>query len=207
MAGAFAEAQRDLEPLVRDWPESGRAWFYLALAHHKQKRYAEARVLFERAAEAPPVEPALHHFLGYCLYYLGDLPGARRAFESHLAAAPQEGNSHFGLGLIDLDEGRLDEAERRFRAAIDLQSNQPGRARDVAAAHVRLGDVLALRGELDAAASAFQHAAEIDPDLAGAHIKLYRIQLRLGLEVEARASLARYEEVMARTRPDRGFPE
>jgi Tfp pilus assembly protein PilF len=207
MAGEFAAAEAELAAFVERRPSVGRAWFYLALTHHKQRRHDEARVRFERALSLPPVDASLHHFYGYCLYYLGDMTGARREFETHLALAPREGAAHFAMGLVELEEGRLEQAGARFQDAIDLQRSMPGRGRDVAAAHARLADVLVQRGELEVAARHLDEAIRIYPDLYGAYLKLSRVQRRLGQTDEAAHSLATYEAVRARVRPEPGFPE
>ena len=120
---------------------------------------------------------------------------------------PAEGDSHFALGLIDLDGDRLDAAERRFREAIRLQSGNPRRRADVAKAHARLGDVYVRRNDLELAKAELIEATRLYRDHYTAHFKLYRVLTRLGETAAADAALRDYRAVKQRVRPDRGFPE
>jgi tetratricopeptide (TPR) repeat protein len=97
---------------------------------------------------------------------------ARRAFESHLALPPDEGDDHLEIGLCDLDAGRLDEAARRFETATELHgaAAQRGadRRRSLSSSYARLGDVCELRGDLAAARCDDEQAVASGPPTASA---------------------------------------
>lgn len=188
-------------------PLDGQAEFLLGLTYHREKRYGLARPHFERALKLAPDYATIHHFLGWCLYNLGEAGAARRAFEAHLARAPGEGDSHFALGLIDLDENRLDDAEHRFLEAIRLQQDIPRRKREVSKAHARLADVYMVRGDLAAARLHLENSTRLWPEHYTAFYKLYRVLTRLGEDDAARAALEqhRYWQQVAQER--RGVPE
>jgi len=61
------------------------------------------------------------------------------------------------IGLQALKEGRLDEAARRFEAAIDLDGT-------IVTAFVHLGDVREQQGDLPAAVATWERAVEVAPD-------------------------------------------
>jgi lipopolysaccharide biosynthesis regulator YciM len=63
------------------------------------------------------------------------------------------------LGLQSMKEGRLDEASRRFEAAIDLD-------RTVIPAYLHLGDVLERQGDLSGAIAIWERAIDVAPDRA-----------------------------------------
>jgi tetratricopeptide (TPR) repeat protein len=193
----YGAARVRLRNYLDSHPDSGRAEFLFGLSYHKELSYEKARVHFARAIELEPAYHPVHHFMGWCCYYLGDLPAARAAFEAHLSWV-QEADSHFGIGVIDLDEGQIDEAEQRFRRAIDLLGTDASQAKDAAKAHARLGDVHALRGDLEAARMELDTSIRLYPDHVDAHYKLYRVLQRLGLEPEAEAALAAHEAAQRR---------
>ena len=120
MRGDFDGARRLATLAAEQQPGSARAAFVVALTYHKQKNYGAAEPHFARALElGPTFEPfaPVHYFHAWCLYYLGRLPEAREAFETHLSLVPDEADSFFGLGVIALDEGQLPEAERQLEEA------------------------------------------------------------------------------------------
>ena len=113
-----AEARKQLAAYLSDNADDGRAEFLVGLSYHREKSYGRARPHFVRATELSPGYHQTYHFLGWCLYYLGDARAARDAFEEHLAFVPDEGDSHFGIGLIYLVEERLDYAQARIQKAL-----------------------------------------------------------------------------------------
>jgi tetratricopeptide (TPR) repeat protein len=201
-------AARDrLTPYLQQHAEDGRAEFLMGLSYHREKRYALARPRFDRAVELTPDYHPAYHFLGWCLYYLGELTQARTAFEQHLAWMPDEGDSHFGLGLIDLDEDRLDDAARRFRRAIELQAGDPRRRKDVSKAHARLADVHVRRDEIEAARAELEIATELWPQHYTAFYKLSRVLNRLGETEAAQQAFRQYQYWERRAEQRRGVPE
>jgi len=201
------QARTRLEAHVAEHPDDGRAAFLLGLTYHREKRYTLARPWFESAARLAPDYHTVHHFHGWCLYYLGDMPGALAAFNRHLEAVPNEGDSHFALGLIALNDDRLDDAQRRFAAAIELQRDRSGRQRDVSKAHARLADVHIRRGELEEAKTQLLLATELWPKHYAAFYKLSRVLHRLGQDAAADNAFRQFrvQEQWARRR--RGVPE
>jgi hypothetical protein len=172
--------------------------FLHGLSYHKEKRYELARPFFEKAIEMEERYAPTWYFFGWCLYYLGELDESRDAFERHLALDPLEGDSHFGIGLIAMDEGDLETAEARFRKAIELQEQNPRRVREVAKAHARLGDVFTLQDKLEDARRQLFLATELWPDHYEAQFKLARVLYRLGEDEAAGEAMKRFETMQER---------
>ncbi len=211
-AGLIGRQQTDsararLQPFIEAHPDDGQAAFLLGLTYHREKRYALARPWFESAAAPAPDYHPTYHFHGWCLYYLGDMQGARAAFDRHLAFLPGEGDSHFALGLIALDDDRLDDARQRFSRAIELQQNHPRRAREVSKAHARLADVHIRRDELEAARDELRFATALWPQHYTAFYKLSRVLNRLGENKAADEAFRLYRKWEARAEKPRGVPE
>ena len=187
-------------------PQIGPAQFLLGLTYHREKRYALARPHFAKAAEFSPQFHPTYHFYGWCLYYLGETAEARSAFQEHLRLDPTEGDSHFALGLLAMDADQLDEAERQFRQAIDLQSDNPRRRRDVAKAHARLGDLYIRREQLAQAETHLQTATNLWPQHYAAYYKLHLVLNRLGEPEAAEEAFQQYRLWQQRAEQRRGLP-
>ena len=86
----------------------------------------------------------------------GDLAQARRLYECALAVAANDPRALFGLGVLDLQNGRLDAARARIERAI---AADPGEVRY----RIGLGRTLAAAGEHRAAASAYESALALRP--------------------------------------------
>lgn len=200
-ASSFAEAEPVARAWARDRPMDPQAAFYLGLVLHKSKRYAEAQALLERATALPAdaFPEAVHatHYLGWCRYYLGDLAGAKVAFDAHAAAFPAYDDDQFALGIIAYDEDRLDESEARFRRAIELLGPS-GAPRERAKNLARLGDVLLRRDRLAEAEACYREAIRLHELHGEAWSKLARVLDRQGRADEASATRARQEDLKAR---------
>jgi tetratricopeptide (TPR) repeat protein len=205
--GQLGAARVRLRKHLDRHPGDGRAEFLFGLSYHREKRYGQARPYFEAAIDHAPDYPLTHYFLGWALYYLGEPAAARREFESHLRAHPESDDTHFGLGLVALEEDRLDDAEHSFRTALDLFMKNPDDVRGVSKARTRLADVHMARGEWEQARTELEIATRLYPDHYEAFYKLSRVLHRLG-ETEA-AEEAQRQSAASRQRlyPGTRFPE
>lgn len=177
----FAEAEMVSRTVLNEHPRSDRAAAYLGLALHKQKRYGQAREFLERAALSKvefPEREHMAHFLGWCCYYMGDAPAARHYFEIHASNWPNFDDTHYGLGVIALDEDRIDDAEQSFDTALRLQQAQDGDKRSVGKTLARLGDVALRRGRDEEALRRYEKAVELWPDHYEAWARLVRLYYR-----------------------------
>lgn len=136
----------------------------------------EERERLLRRAEVLRTEGALEQALACGREILQRWPGDARAYrlmasiaadgrktgeglqwaQRAIAADPRAAESHYVAGRLFEAEGRIPEAEARYRAAIALA---PADART----HNNLGCVLHMQGKLDAALSAYRRALELDP--------------------------------------------
>jgi len=212
--GAFGAAEITARTVLAADAQSDRAAAVLGIALSKQKRYSDARSWLERARDSGQVFPErrhVAHFLGWCCYHLGDLEAARAAFERHLEAVPDEPDSTFGLGLVALDEDRLDDAEELFRKSLGgfraLGAGGKPRGADESKALTRLGDV-ALRRDDPAAAKRFlEEAVAASPLQHETWSKMARVCDRLGEHAAAdaaRGNAERILEALGRRTPEQG---
>lgn len=152
-----------LEPYLSEPPQSDRSTLLAGLALHRQARYARARPLLEAAASGGEADPQLQsaaHYLGWCCLQLGDIEAARSAFELHRNWQPNMGDDDLGLGLLDLEEGRLSAAQKRFEDALvkfaEVERGGANRRAERARTHAHLAEVHAAQGDDEAAWDAIQ---------------------------------------------------
>ncbi len=200
-ATRYDQAELALRTILQAHPGDPQSTFLLAAAIQKQKRYTEARALFEQViatnASFPEVD-SVFYLLAWSAYYLGDLSLAQDAFSEHLRRVPTEADSVYGLGIIALDEDRLDDAERLLRQSQAMQGVDPRSVREVAKAHARLGDVFLRRGDLHEAERQLQSAVRLYPDHYEAWAKLSRVMDRLNRPADAQAARAQEQDAMRR---------
>ena len=206
----YPSAEAVARSMVKEHPEDLRAGFYLGLALHKEKRHGEALSYLERASAAPadsfPEAAHAVHYLGWCRYYLGDLPGARVAFTTHANAFPKYDDTQFALGLIAYEEDRVIDSEAYFRRALELLGEQQGAARERAKNLARLGDVLLRQDRLPEAEQCYRQAVEIFETHGEAWSKLARVLDRLGRASDAANARVRQAEIKARTETEKTSP-
>ncbi len=201
LGGDFEAVERLLEPVVSAEFPTGRAELLFALAHHKRKRYPAAEPWFEAAAAAPGewngVE-SVPYYLGWCCYYLGDLEGARTSFVEHRELNPEEGDTVFALGVIDLDLGEPERAAERFEEAIGLHRAALAQGKqhlvpDLAKSWARLGDARSAVGDLPGARTALERCVQLYPPFHVAWFRLGSVLRELGEEQAAQAAFAEHE--------------
>lgn len=182
-------------------PDDGQAMYLLGMSHYWTGNYGAARPWLERALEREPEIYIAHESLGYSLFLLGELAGARREYEAYMQYAPDDPKGHYGLGLIDLDESRLDSAAGAFRRAIELfdalgredPRQLAARQPELAECHARLGEVHFARDELEAARAELLRATSLCPGNISAFYTLSLVYRRLGDAARADEAAGRYE--------------
>lgn len=112
------------------------------------------------------------------------------AARSEAAPHPVGAQEYVQLGMSALSAGQFEEAERRFRQALDQQPDSPGVQADLAVA-------LMYQERWDEAWDAIQEAEELAPDMPEVHF-LEGVVLRdaRGDTAAARASFERYLELV-----------
>jgi tetratricopeptide (TPR) repeat protein len=109
------------EALARD-PESFDARLHLALALI-QDAPTEAMEHFEILSRRRPNDQRLRYYLATGYRSFGRGAESRRLLNEILAADPRDVSALVELGLLDLDEGKVDDAEPRLRKALELSPN------------------------------------------------------------------------------------
>lgn len=148
-------------------------------------QHAQAAEWFSRALAAQPEANQLHYRLALAHRQSGDLDRARFHLENRgdrevsfpdpvvadLRSQARGAGAQLMLGRIALSTDDLDEAERRFRAALEIDPTSSAALQSIGNLHRR-------RGELDRALEAYERALTSTPDDVRLRLFVARLLLR-----------------------------
>ena len=168
--------------LRRHNPDSYR--FYQILGEIMEVRgdYTRAEAYFRAVLEQNPETPGVHYELGKIILLASHDAGARerarKEFEAELALNPDNAAAEYQLALLARRLNRVEEAEQRFRRAIELNP-------DFVEAYVGLGKILIASGNLQGAIVILEKARSLEPENEAAHYWLANALRRVGRDAEA----------------------
>jgi len=206
-AGRYAQARRAAEDYLRSGNAThpGQAQFILGLSYHRERLYESAHARFAEAVALEPGYVTTYFFHGFTLLNLGRLDEARKALESYLAQGPEDPEAVFGLGLVALEQDRVDDAEQAFVRAIALARGRevgpvfsPGLREDLSRYEARLADVHLRRGDPQKARADLERSVELWPAHFEPWHKLALVLRRLGDAAGAERAQARADEAFRR---------
>ena len=120
--GRFPEAVQQLEKAATLLPKNALVWNYLGLAYHGHQQPEQAAKAYRTALALDHKISAIRYNLG-CLYLeQNQLPPAIDEFRSYSLLQPAAVDGWVRLGSALLRARRLDEAERAYRSALELQA-------------------------------------------------------------------------------------
>jgi len=146
-AGRSDEAIALLEPYVRAGDADPRlvAPYALALARRGRAADALAALSAARARESDPSSPLLLVETGTVELMGGNRAAARASFEAAIARNPDVARAHTSLGILALEDGRIDEAYGHWQRAVRADPRELEALRGIAAAQQRAGRPAAAR--------------------------------------------------------------
>jgi protein O-mannosyl-transferase len=136
----------------RDEPD---AYYGLGNIEYRLGRYREAIPYYRKALEAKPDYTNALNNLGGVYIALEDWRNAIQVLEESVRIRPGFPESHYNLGGAYEADGRYADAERSYRAAVDLDPED-------ADALASLATLVYARGEIDEAAGLLQRALQSD---------------------------------------------
>lgn len=156
--GKIEEALEGATQIAARHPWHGFGWKVMGVALHRLGRYDEAMANCRKAIALMPDDVDALAVLAGLLQLRHELQEAHTHCSHLLEVAPDHAEGLRLMGVIQMELGRLDEAERFGLRAIEVSG--------AALAHNSLGVTLMKQGRLDDASEAFQKATDIDPDNA-----------------------------------------
>ncbi len=154
----------------------------------KQGKLNRSRVLrsADLLQELLEKEPTLYEVrfnLGILYQIAGENELARSAYKESLKQHPRNPVAHLNLGLIELADGNLEEAEPNFETLAVISPRYAG-------AYYLTGVCLVKRGEYAAAIEPLQKAISLLPQFLDPCVELGRVQEELGRTEEAKKSFS-----------------
>ncbi|HLN26018.1 MAG TPA: tetratricopeptide repeat protein, partial [Patescibacteria group bacterium] len=139
----LAEAREVVAGLLRRHPQSADGWVLSALLLNRQHHQAAAQACLRRAAALARHDTTALIRLAGMQSNDGHFQVAEALFLQAQAQAPLSPAAHSGYAQTLIGQGRLDQAERHLRRALELDADQLD-------AHLGLARLLLLKGELAA---------------------------------------------------------
>jgi Flp pilus assembly protein TadD len=157
-AGKSGNAISTLQGAIQRFPDEPSIKIELASAYERQKKFAEAENLFRSLISADPKNAEALNSLGYMLAERGQKLDESVGFVQR-ALALDPGNPAFldSLGWALFKQGKFDVAEQPLREASE-------KLPAVSVIQDHYGDLLAQRGDYQAAIDAWQRALDGDGD-------------------------------------------
>jgi adenylate cyclase len=155
-----------------------------------EKKFSEGRDLVLKAKELDPDNPRVYNTLGSYAFDHGDLPGARRAYETLLSLEPKKPIAYFQLARVYLNEG---EPKRTIELLNQATSLDPR--------HVHEFNLLTLGwayfdlGDNDAAIASLLKSVEKNPRFAGTYMALALAYALKGEDAKAREAAAEFRRL------------
>ncbi len=169
------EKLRSLGYLSQDTANSHNNRGMLLLA---QNKYDEAIAEFQQAINASENLGLARINLARACYRKRDFAAARRALDQFLVEQPRSKDAENLLGNIDMDEGRLGEAEAHFRKALEYEPKFTDALNSLGILYDRLG-------REEEAIAQFGSVLTVDPEYAEAYNNIGVIREKQGRAGEA----------------------
>jgi len=167
--GSPDSAVRYLSAFLAESPQSRPAAGALAQLYVEQKRYAEARALFQRLLDTDPTDQEIEYAVGALSFQMRDYADAERHFlKLKEAGYGEPGAVTFYLGEIAEETRRYDDAIARYREVTEGDRAWP--------AKLRIATIMGKQGKLDAAR---KYLASISADDREQEVQLTQTEAQL----------------------------
>jgi len=114
---------RILKEIARKYPKEKRAHYNLGIHHWNKKEFPEAVDEYSKALALDPNYGSALNGLGYTYADMGNYEKAIEYFDKYAAVTPGDANPLDSLAEIYFQIGRLDDSRKKYRQAIDVQSD------------------------------------------------------------------------------------
>ncbi len=150
-------------------------WSLFAQAYSNLKQWDRAIEYDRKEIEIEPRNAVLYTGLGEALQANGQTQESIAAFRQAIQLEPGFLDASINLAITLAEEGDMDEATGTLVSALQSHPNGP----HAEAAWFNLGNIYAHKGDWNAAATAYQHALDLNPDSNAARQRLESVEAEL----------------------------
>ena len=190
--GLYRRAIEPIQQAARLEPNDATIHAMLAQTYLKNRQYVQADTWYQKAIkmhlENAPVSWYLD--LGFIETQLGNLEKARRYYLVAVQLYPRSVAAYQNLGILLLNQNRLDEADACFYTVLSIQ-------KDIGAALFGQGEVAFKRTDYTQAIVFYRQAIEREPKVPQYHRAMGQTLLRLGKALEGYQYLAKSKRLRA----------
>jgi arylsulfatase A-like enzyme/tetratricopeptide (TPR) repeat protein len=156
---------------------NAQAYALIADAYMSVNDHAGALPYLQKAVEIQPKLTRNRNNLAACLIGLGRLGEAETELNAILSTHPRFPVTHFNLGLLDEEEGHLDEARKAYATEVELQPNS-------AAARFNLANLLLRAGDIEGAEEQLTQLIKVQPAEPRGYLFLARARLARSADLD-----------------------
>jgi Tfp pilus assembly protein PilF len=115
--GRVNEAEQGFKKVLNLYPKNPQVLDAVGQFYSTQERWADSVELLTRASNAAPTDKTIRHHLGVALTKSGD----PQAAIPHFSQTVGEAESHYNVGLILYELGKIDESEQFLVQAVTMK--------------------------------------------------------------------------------------
>ena len=192
MLGNPDSAGRELDQAVKLNPSDSEALYYLGRIYFTRQDLPNALATFEKLMLLDKTSVRGFNHLGQTYEALSRFEEARSSYQKAIdlekAQTKRSEWPYFNLGVLNLKEGRQQEAIGLLREALVRNTDWPE-------ARIQLAVALSSTGQYEEAKALLEGVLQTDPKNADAHYQMGRLLLKQGRKEQARLHLQQFESL------------
>jgi Flp pilus assembly protein TadD len=178
----FEVAETLLQSLWTSYPDQGKLGYALARVQYRAGKLSECMTTLRRTIGTRNDSSEIYNLLGWCLFKRDDAKGAVAAMDKAIALDPTDESNYLDVGIMLLNNHRLDGAMAAAQKAIEVAPGSSGGRRLRAQIEFQ-------QRHVNNAEKFYTRAVELNPSDADAIVGLATAQLDMGKAVEAEETL------------------
>jgi len=123
--GDVNDGLKKVRDFLKQNEEVWNAWFLLGWGERKQGNFGAARDAFLSALSKGKPNSDLYNELAICEMELLDLTESRKYLDKALVLDPENMKIVSNMGILAIKSGKIEEAENYFRAALEIEPEDP----------------------------------------------------------------------------------